>query len=31
MTKNSLLPKEARTAGISYSKLLDKIIELGLE
>ncbi|MBI2465487.1 D-alanine--D-alanine ligase [Candidatus Shapirobacteria bacterium] len=31
MTKNSLLPKEARAAGISYSKLLDKIIELGLE
>lgn len=31
MTKNSLLPKEASAAGISYSKLLDKIIELGLE
>lgn len=31
MTPNSLLPKEAKSAGISYSQLLDKMIELGLE
>lgn len=30
LTKNSLLPKEAKAAGISYTKLLDRIIELGL-
>ena len=28
MTPNSLLPKEARAAGISYPQLLDRIIEL---
>lgn len=27
LTSNSLLPKEAKAAGISYSELLDKIIE----
>lgn len=31
MTPNSLLPKETKSAGISYSQLLDKMIELGLE
>lgn len=30
LTSNSLLPKEARAIGISYSQLLDKIIELAL-
>jgi D-alanine-D-alanine ligase len=30
MTKNSLLPKSAQSAGIPYSKLLDLIIELSL-
>jgi D-alanine-D-alanine ligase len=30
MTKNSLLPKSAKSAGIPYSKLLDLIIELSL-
>lgn len=31
MTPNSLLPKEAKAAGLSYSQLLDKIIKLALE
>ncbi|CAG9610613.1 D-alanine--D-alanine ligase [Pseudoneobacillus rhizosphaerae] len=31
MTKNSLLPKSAHAAGISYSKLLDLIIEHSLK
>ena len=31
MTPNSLLPQEARAMGLSYSELLDKIIELGRE
>jgi len=31
MTPNSLLPKEALAMGVSYSKLLDKLIELALE
>ncbi len=31
MTPNSLLPKEAKAAGISYPELLDKMIELGLK
>lgn len=31
MTLNSLLPKEAKEAGVSYSELLDEIIRLGLE
>ncbi|MBW1696968.1 MAG: D-alanine--D-alanine ligase [Deltaproteobacteria bacterium] len=31
MTANSLLPQAAKTAGISFSKLLDKLIELGME
>lgn len=31
MTANSLLPLSARTAGISFSALLDKLIELGIE
>ena len=31
MTPNSLLPQEARAMGLSYSELLDKIIELGKE
>jgi D-alanine-D-alanine ligase len=31
MTPNSLLPKEAKEAGYSYSQLLDKIIELSLK
>ncbi|MDM5186091.1 D-alanine--D-alanine ligase [Bacillus sp. DX4.1] len=31
MTKNSLLPKSAHAAGITYSKLLDMIIETSLQ
>ncbi|PEA54932.1 D-alanine--D-alanine ligase [Bacillus pseudomycoides] len=31
MTKNSLLPKSAHAVGISYSKLLDLIIEISLQ
>lgn len=31
MTPNSLLPKEAKSIGINYSQLLDKIIELALK
>lgn len=31
LTPNSLLPKEAASAGISYPQLLDKIIEFALE
>lgn len=31
LTANSLLPKAARAAGLSFSQLLDKIIELALE
>ncbi|MBO1583194.1 MULTISPECIES: D-alanine--D-alanine ligase [Bacillus] len=31
MTKNSLLPKSAHAAGISYNKLLDMIIETSLQ
>ncbi len=31
MTNNSLVPKSAAAAGISYVKLLDKIIQLALE
>ena len=31
LTPNSLLPKEAKAAGMEYSKLLDKMIELALE
>lgn len=31
MTPNSLLPKEAKVMGMSYSQLLDKIIDLGME
>ncbi len=31
MTKTSLLPLAAQTAGISYSELLDKLVELALE
>ncbi|MGG2015202.1 D-alanine--D-alanine ligase [Bacillus sp. S10(2024)] len=31
MTKNSLLPKSAHAVGISYSKLLDMIIEVSLQ
>jgi len=31
MTPNSLLPKEAKAAGIGYSELLDKMIELARE
>lgn len=30
MTPNSLLPKEAKAAGYSYSQMLDRIIELAL-
>lgn len=30
LTPNSLLPKEAKAAGYSYSQMLDKIIELAL-
>ena len=31
MTQTSLLPKAAQTAGISFTRLLDKLIELGLD
>lgn len=31
MTKNSLLPLSAKNAGVSFSKLLDTLIELSLE
>lgn len=31
MTKNSLLPKSASSAGIIYTKLLDRIIEISLQ
>jgi D-alanine-D-alanine ligase len=31
MTPNSLLPKEAKAAGYSYSQMLDRIIELALK
>ncbi|MFT9816783.1 D-alanine--D-alanine ligase [Lysinibacillus sp. NPDC056185] len=31
MTKNSLLPKSALSAGITYMQLLDKIIEISLQ
>ncbi|MFE3574501.1 D-alanine--D-alanine ligase [Lysinibacillus sp. NPDC059133] len=31
MTKNSLLPKSASSAGITYTKLLDRIIETSLQ
>ncbi len=31
LTPNSLLPKEAKGAGIEYSQMLDKMIELALE
>lgn len=31
LTPNSLFPKEAASAGISYSQLLDRLIELALE
>ncbi len=31
MTRTSLLPLAARTAGISFSALMDRLIELGLE
>jgi D-alanine-D-alanine ligase len=31
LTPNSLLPKEAKAAGIEYPQLLDKMIELALE
>jgi D-alanine-D-alanine ligase len=31
MTATSLLPQAAQVAGISFSKLMDKLIELGLE
>jgi len=31
MTATSLLPRAARTAGISFSRLLDRLIELSLE
>ena len=31
LTPNSLLPKEAAAAGISFPQLLDKIINLALE
>ena len=31
MTTTSLLPLAAKTAGISFSRLLDKLIELGIE
>lgn len=30
LTPNSLLPKEAKAAGISYSKLLDLLVEMGI-
>jgi D-alanine-D-alanine ligase len=31
MTATSLIPRAAQTAGISFSRLLDRLIELGLE
>jgi D-alanine-D-alanine ligase len=31
LTPTSLLPQEAAAAGISYSQLLDKIIQLALK
>ena len=31
MTKNSLFPKSAAAYGLSFSQLLDRIIELSLE
>jgi len=31
MTSTSLLPRAARTAGMSFSRLLDRLIELSLE
>jgi len=31
MTATSLLPQAAQVAGISFSRLMDKLIELGLE
>lgn len=31
MTKNSLFPKSAASAGVSFSKLLDLIIEYSLK
>jgi D-alanine-D-alanine ligase len=31
MTATSLLPQAAQVAGLSFSKLMDKLIELGLE
>jgi D-alanine-D-alanine ligase len=31
MTATSLLPQAAQTAGVSFTRLLDKLIELGLE
>jgi D-alanine-D-alanine ligase len=31
MTKNSLFPKSAAAAGITFAELLDKIIELSLK
>ncbi len=31
MTATSLLPRAARTAGINFSRLMDRLIELGLE
>ena len=31
MTATSLFPQAAQTAGISYSDLLDRLIELGIE
>jgi D-alanine-D-alanine ligase len=31
MTKNSLLPKSAGAAGISFSQLLDQIIEASIQ
>ena len=30
MTANSLLPKAARAAGISFSALLDRLVQLGI-
>jgi D-alanine-D-alanine ligase len=31
MTATSLLPRAARTAGMSFSRLLDRLIDLSLE
>ena len=31
MTENSLLPKAARVAGISFPQLLDELVTLALE